>query len=530
MRMFGGSTSVRLTLGFVTIMCVFGAALLTSLYNLKKAEKASEETRARQETRRDALKVGGLAQQLFFCQQSFVEAKGIDSAMLMQFESTYSEMEETLESVRARPVDEMERTYLEELAGQCRRLHDIFHNTIHPTKYLVLDGVEPQERLLEAHRETRNVLTRINELNDSLGHSFESKVHAAEIEASRARETSLTTSKAALAFALVVSALVIYYTRRAIVGPVNKLIEGTKTLASGDMSGRIEVGGAGEFRELAESFNRMTEALRVNQRQLVESEKMAGIGRLAAGVAHEINNPIAVILGYGRMLLARLPDDASPQQRAGLESIEEEALQCKRIVEGLLDLSRPSTGGEGEVINPRELVSEVLNLAQVLQLTQKVRIEQDVVDGPLSLTIGRSRLRQVVLNIVHNALEELQKVEGAELSIQGYVANGPASGGDETIVNLPAAAAGEEAPPGPRADRNYVVFRFSDNGPGIRREDIARIFEPFFTTKSTGTGLGLAITYNIVRGHQGTIGVESEPGKGTTFTVSLPFAKGEPAS
>ncbi|MCK4300658.1 MAG: HAMP domain-containing histidine kinase, partial [Planctomycetes bacterium] len=334
-------------------------------------------------------------------------------------------------------------------------------------KIFVKDGVESPDKLLDIHRESRQVLQKINELNDELGHSFELKVPDAGTQARRAWETSLTTSKAVLAVALIASLLVILYTFRSIVGPVRRLIEGTKALARGDLSRRIAPVGAGEFRELADSFNQMTEALDLNQRQLVESEKLAGIGRLAAGVAHEINNPIAVILGYAQMLRSGLPEGASPEQREGLESIEEEARACKNIVESLLDLARPSSG-EGEVINPGELISEVLDQTQILQLTEGVAIETDVVDEPLAMPVGRARLRQLVLNLVHNALDALQGMQGAKLSIKGRVL-APARGGE---------------PAGGRDEmrRPSLILTLADNGPGIPEENMDRVFEPFFTT------------------------------------------------
>jgi len=506
-----GSTSVRLTAGFVAVMCLFGAALAVTLFNLRQVQKASEQTRLRQEIRRDALKIGRLAEQLFFCQDDFVEAADFDFDKVAEFQETYQEMEKTFAALARRPVDKMERSYLDEMMRQALRLRDIFYNRMYTMKIFVKDGVESPDTLLEIHRESRQVLERINELNDELGHSFELKVQDAGTQARRAWETSLTTTKAVLAVAFIASLLVILYTYHSIVSPVRKLIEGTKALAEGDLSRRVAPVGAGEFRELADSFNRMTEALAMNQRQLVESEKLAGIGRLAAGVAHEINNPIAVILGYAQMLRSSLPECAPSELREGLESIEEEARICKNIVQDLLDLARPSSG-EGEVVNPAELVSEVLNLTQILQLTQGVAIETDVVDEPLPLPLSRARLRQLVLNLVLNALEELQTVQDARLTVKAHVSAPAQEGGRGGF------------PPG-----SAMTLAVTDNGPGIPQENLNRLFEPFFTTKSTGTGLGLAITYSIVKAHQGTIEVESQEGLGTTFTIRFPLMEELPS-
>jgi len=242
----------------------------------------------------------------------------------------------------------------------------------------------------------------------------------------------------------------------------------------------------------------------------VEAEKMASVGRLAAGIAHEINNPIAVILGYTKMLLSALPDqDAAKEQ---IQTVDQEARQCKSIVDGLLDLSRPSDPTKGEVLNPNDVVAEVLNMAQALQLTETVRVEDSVLDKPLPLTISRGRLRQLLLNIIRNGLEALQKSPDACLNVEGYVR--PRAKVREHLLR--------DASPDAAS---FLVLAVADNGPGIAPADQHRLFEPFFTTKAEGMGLGLAIAGNIARAHGGFIGVESQLGEGTTFTVGLPLAE-----
>ena len=506
-RAFAGSISVRLMLGFVTILCVFGAALFIMLQNLDQVRQASEETRARQETRSQALKIGRLAQRLFFYQYDFIQSEGYNTEPFM---NTYEEIEGILESLEEKRLGAYERGKLQSLTQQVRQMRMIFVKDVWTTKYLVEDGIEPRETLYQMNNESRKVLTEINTLNGDLGESFKTKLQDAELQARNAWQTSLTTFKAVLGVALVVSLLITYYTHRSIVDPVNKLIEGTKALAAGDLSRSIEVRGSREFRELAQSFNKMTAALKENQQQLIQSEKLASIGRLAAGVAHEINNPIAVILGYAGMMKSRFRGEGKETEREAIQSIEEEARQCKAIVESLLNLSRPSGNGQTEQVNPEDLVSEVLDLAQILQLTESVQIERDLVDEHVPLSVGRSKLRQIVLNIVYNALEELQKEDEGRLAIRAFKE-----------------VRAEESEESDEEGRESLVLEFADNGPGIEEEHLGHLFEPFFTTKSSGTGLGLAITYNIVRAHEGTIHVDSEVGRGTTFTVVLPVSREE---
>ncbi|NIM68956.1 MAG: HAMP domain-containing protein, partial [Xanthomonadales bacterium] len=160
---------------------------------------------------------------------------------------------------------------------------------------------------------------------------------------------------------LLLSLLVVYYTHRSIVRPLDRLVARVRALAEGDLDQRVEVAGSGEFTEVADSFNQMAQALEKNQRQLVEAEKLASVGRLAAGVAHEINNPLTVIMGYTRMLMGRLADDDPAGEQ--LRNITDEIRQCKGIVSSLMDLSRPPQPEADNRLNPSELLTEVLGMA-----------------------------------------------------------------------------------------------------------------------------------------------------------------------
>ncbi|MDP6108299.1 MAG: HAMP domain-containing sensor histidine kinase, partial [Candidatus Brocadiia bacterium] len=327
----------------------------------------------------------------------------------------------------------------------------------------------------------------------------------AKLEAGAAWEKSRTIAWCTLAVGLAFGALTVFLTHRAIIRPINEIVDGTRALAGGDLTKRLSTPAVAEFRQLAESFNRMAEALQAHQRQLVESEKLATVGRFAAGVAHEINNPIAVILGYAKTLIGRQPPDE--RVREGLVAIEEEACHCEKIVSELLDFSRPAGEPDEEPVNPARVTAEVVEMARVLRIVGQTRVEVNVVDRPLALGMGRAGLRQIILNFVTNAFEALREVDGAELHIEGR-------------VEPP--QAGPEAPnPGQAAGPTFVL-RFADNGPGIPEAHRDKLFEPFFTTKSEGTGLGLAITYAIAEAHGGQIQVEPGEEAGTTFIVRLP--------
>jgi signal transduction histidine kinase len=254
---------------------------------------------------------------------------------------------------------------------------------------------------------------------------------------------------------------------RSIARPLARLREGAARLAAGDLDARIAIDSPDEFGDLARQWNGMTASLKEHQEKLVETEKLAGIGRLAAGVAHEINNPLGVILGYAKLLRRRVDGAAQDDLRV----IEEETLRCKEIVEGLLDLSRP-------------LQAARLGEARLLDGVG-VRV-----DGAGVAEGHPSKVRLIVSNLVRNAAE----------------ATGP---GGTVAVSV-------------RESGADVGVEVADDGPGIEPGARSRLFEPFFTTKAQGTGLGLAVSRALARAHGGEVEAASTPGEGARFTFRLP--------
>jgi two-component system NtrC family sensor kinase len=269
---------------------------------------------------------------------------------------------------------------------------------------------------------------------------------------------------------------------RSIARPVARLQEGAARLAAGRLDTRIDVDTPDEFGDLARQFNAMTASLREHQDRLVQSEKLAGIGRLAAGVAHEINNPLTVILGYAR-LLARRTDG---QVRDEIRIVEEEAIRARDIVEGLLDLSRPLPAGLDRV-DLREICDDVAVRLRGSAPGESATIG---VEGNGSAPGNPAKLRQVLANLVQNATE----------------AAGP---GGRVTVRV------REAPAEARVE-------VEDDGPGIDSAVAGRLFEPFFTTRDRGTGFGLAVSRAIARAHGGDVTGETLPGGGARFTLHLP--------
>ena len=306
--------------------------------------------------------------------------------------------------------------------------------------------------------------------------------------------------------------------------PVSQLILGTKRVGGGDLDYRIKVSAHDELGELAGSFNRMTGRLRraraENDRwartlesrvaektgeleraheQMVRVEKMASIGKLAAIVAHEINNPLAGILIYAKLLLKRLSrqdrgGEAEAATRKSLEMIAAESARCGEIVKGLLQFSRQEKANMG--LNAlSELIRQSVRLVQHKLDLMNVRAELRLDEGLPPVVCDAQQVRQALVALFINACEAMQANEGV-LVVESR--------------GLP--------------KRGMVEVRVSDNGSGMDEETRQHIFEPFFTTKEAGkgTGLGLSIVYGIVNGHGGEIEVTSSPGEGTTFRISLP--------
>jgi len=243
--------------------------------------------------------------------------------------------------------------------------------------------------------------------------------------------------------------------------------------------------------DLERRVEERTRELQAARDQLVQSEKLASIGELAAGVAHEINNPIGIILGFAQILRRRTLKD-NPLYRP-LCTIEREGLRCKGIVQGLLDFARQGRP-EPRRVNINEVIEAACSLMAHQANSSKVQVTKKYASDLPNVVADENQLQQVFFNIMLNAYQAMP--DGGQLRI--------ASG----LVG----------------DKVHAIF--ADTGVGIPAENLNRIFDPFFTTKEVGqgTGLGLSISYGIVQQHGGTIEVDGKAGAGARFTVTLPAA------
>ena len=285
--------------------------------------------------------------------------------------------------------------------------------------------------------------------------------------------------------------------------PVRQMVEATRRVAEGDLSGAVPVSSRDELGQLANDFNRMREALvRAEQElrgraeaQVARAEKLASLGRISASIAHEINNPLTGILTFAKLLIRDLEtrplDDALKEQGLRqLRLVERETERCTAIVRSLLEFARQRplhlkpVSASAVVEEALSLVGHQLEL-KGLALDRALQVVPEVQGDA-------GQLRQAVVNLVLNACDATP------------------SGGRIRLTT--------------RADDGGALIEVSDTGAGIAPEDQSRIFDPFFSTKEKGTGLGLSVVYGIVEHHGGRIEVESEPGRGTTFRIRLPAA------
>ncbi len=286
--------------------------------------------------------------------------------------------------------------------------------------------------------------------------------------------------------------------------PVQQLIEASNQVSQGNLSPVIGPISTSEIGVLQKTFKQMLTSLQKrDERQkkeseikLLQSEKQASVGKLAGGVAHEINNPLTGIVTFTHMLLRR--NDIPEEVRSDLETIAQETERVRKIVKGLLDFSR-QTELDREPTDVNRLVRQAVTLVENQALIKSVNLTFEPGDGLPMVTLDRNQMQSVLLNIIINALDATDP--GGSINIT-------------TNIGISTSKPGQKG----------IEILCTDTGCGIPPENLNRLFDPFFTTKDVGhgTGLGLSVSYGIVERHGGTIWVQSKVGKGSTFKVWLP--------
>lgn len=289
---------------------------------------------------------------------------------------------------------------------------------------------------------------------------------------------------------MVLAGIVAVPIARLITRPITALVEANHRLAKGDMTVRVQPYGRGELAELGHTFNKLAETLDSTQRELLHKERLASMGQLAAGVAHEINNPLGTILLFSDVLYKETSED--DPRRGDLKMIVNETNRCKNIVADLLNFARQQEVLAQE-LDLNALISKVIEVIRQRPIFEKVDFVLHLAPILPVIQADPAQLEQVIVNLINNAAEAME------------------NGGTIKLSTRP-------------IDGSHIELKVSDTGCGIPEENLGRLFTPFFTTKALGkgTGLGLSIVYGIIKMHKGQITVQSKVGRGTTFTITLP--------
>jgi two-component system NtrC family sensor kinase len=325
---------------------------------------------------------------------------------------------------------------------------------------------------------------------------------------------------------ILISIFIFFFTRRFVAQPLQQLVRATHAIRDMQLNTHIQLRGAQEIEELAESFNDMgsrlrtamgelnqfaetleakveerTQQLKAAHMKLMQSDRLASLGQLSASVAHEINNPVSGILNLAMLMQRILKDDGIPKERIAdyrryLQQVITETTRVGRIVSDLLSFSRRSKP-QRSLADLNKIVRSTLSLVSHKMKLANVEAKTHLNEELPLVPCDSSQIQQVVLNLVMNATEAMHQ----------------RSSGQVTVTT-------DRSP-----DRTCVILTVEDTGEGIPPEHLTKIFDPFFTTKpeGKGVGLGLAVLYGIVEAHGGEVEVKSQVGEGTTFKVKLPL-------
>jgi two-component system NtrC family sensor kinase len=321
-----------------------------------------------------------------------------------------------------------------------------------------------------------------------------------------------------LVFLLVISVVLCLILWNFVSTPVSLLAKGMEKVAAGDLDYTIDIKRKDEIGELAKAFNAMTadlkkakneliewgnilenkvqektEAIHRAQAQLIHSEKLASLGRMAAGVAHEINSPLTGIVTFGHLLLKKFPPGT--QEREDIEVIIDQANRCSTIIKGLLGFARASAA-EKALTNINDVLHSSMNIVRNKADFFDIKLITDFEPSLMRVKADSSQLQQVFLNMIMNAADAMEGKGTLTLTTRNVTEN----------------------------DQNFIEVVFKDTGPGISQENLEKLFEPFFTTKPVGkgTGLGLAVSHGIIQDHGGKIIVRTKLKEGSAFTIQLP--------
>jgi two-component system NtrC family sensor kinase len=473
----------RVAAVFVVVLGLFGITLAVTLHTFHGFSIAEQQVAALDDAKHAGHGVAGLVREEYIHQAHSIIAW--DHSHLAHYVKHANEARVATARLQLLALTDEERTQARRIAGIVDTVDQIFL-----TKTVPAIDANDHEQVGIQHARTAALVNEAVRISHALNGQLETRADAARRAADHLRLRAATIVVVCFSVAILVTAGGWFVILQSVLKRLEQLQKGAFQLASGDLGARVEVGGSDELSALATMFNEMAASVDKHQRKLMHAERLAALGQIAAGVAHEINNPLGVILGY--VTLLRRTAERPAKDEEGLRIIEDETRQGQRIVRALLELGRPSEN----VRAPTDLAELARDAAERLTETEQAGVGTIIGPSPGSPVIvsaDSAALRQVVSNLLMNALEASKEGGSIEMNVR--------NGGE------------------------YAELEVRDHGAGISSEAAPKIFDPFFTTKRTGTGLGLSICQAVVSAHDGTLEVHSEQGQGTRAVLRLPLAR-----
>ncbi len=473
----GTRLAVQIWLGISGLFAVLALAVALSLAGVIGSYQALRHVAQLSAAEREAVAIGVAAREQYMHQSHGALLR--DEKHLGHERQWADALERHANALRPM-VGEAQRAQLDTIEAQSTALSNIFTHEILPA---AIAGDLARVRKAHGAAEHR-VDAMIGASNTSVAELAGRNRDASEYALKLAYRMSVAAVATTLLAGTIAVLLAITFVRR-MLSPVAALNAAAARIGEGDFDAEAPPTRTVEFEELRRGLKHMADRLRDRERKLLQAERLATLGTVAAGVAHELNNPLGVILGYLRTV-GRRPESAP--LRDELRILEEEAQQCRTIVRDLVTFAREPRLDRRRI----ELVSVVREVCERLRISGELGDVAVVITDAAEATVDADEVRigQVVRNLVLNAVAASRPHFPVELSIERR--DGIAS----------------------------IVVR--DRGRGIEAADVPHVFEPFFSRHPGGSGLGLAVSHGIVRSHGGTIDVESRAGEGTTVTVRLP--------
>ncbi len=455
------------------VMCVLLVAIIYSVSG-HVAQMRDDETSIRQ-----GLELATAVRELSLRAGQAVMVPQPDS--LDRYQKRRDQVRSQIQKLAPR-IPESQQWRLPALGQQTQKLHDVLTSTALPAAQRGDRGTAQR-----AYTELQNIGQRAARQADALARATTSRMAHAHVLATDSIRMGFLIGGICIALILMLSVIFTLRLRRAVLHPLVVLTRAAQQFGRGDFQVRVPAVGPGELGALGEAMNRMADELAQREQRLLHNERMAAIGQLAAGIAHELNNPIGIMRGY---LKTMTPGEDVQTLREELAILDEEAEHCQRIAGDLLSYAR-SGGLDLDELSMEDFVAETVRRFAELSEEGTPRVHVDF--EPAQIRADGAKLRQVLLNLLRNARQASSP--DAPIVVEGRLEDG------------------------------FYRVTVEDTGAGIPAEDRERIFEPFFSRRRGGTGLGLSVCQGIVQAHGGSIEADNAGGGGARFTFRIPLGQ-----